>query len=180
MNRVSLGASLLVTVTTPAVAEMKQSAMDRALMEHRFHIEASPTEAWEALVHPEHWWPDDHTWSGSATNMRLSAEAGGCFCEEWDGGSVEHGRVIMALPGRMLRFQGSLGPLQDMAVTGVLTVGLEPEESGTTAIVTYRLSGDASHGLDQFGPVVDRVIGQQFSSFVAFAARLPGAADSSR
>jgi hypothetical protein len=72
----------------------------------------------------------------------------------------------------MLRLRGSLGPLQEMAVTGVLTVKLTPVEGGTEAVVTYRLSGDPSHALDQFVPVVDQVIGLQFAEF----ARHVGAA----
>jgi len=169
--RSRIAAVMLALASLPAAAEVVESSPEGVIMQHRFKIAARPADAWETLIHPEHWWPDDHTWSGSAKNMRLSAEAGGCFCEHWEGGSVEHGRVIMALPGRLLRFQGSLGPLQDMAVTGVLTVKLEPADSGTTAIVTYRLSGDASHGLGQFAPVVDGVIGQQFGAFASFAAQ---------
>ena len=58
-----------------------------------------------------------------------------------------------------------------LAVTAVLTVALEPTESGTKAVVTYRVSGDASHAIDQFAPVVDRVVGQQFGAFAAYASR---------
>ncbi len=61
-----------------------------------------------------------------------------------------------------------------MAVTGVLTIQLTATDSGgTEATVTYRLSGDASHKLDTFVPVVDKVIGQQFGAFAAFASAPP-------
>lgn len=173
MHRTLLVLSSALVAAAPAVAELSQSAPDGLLMEHRFQIDASPAEAWQALVHPEHWWPEDHNWSGKSANLSLVPEAGGCFCERWSEGSVEHGRVIMAIAPRLLRLRGSLGPLQEMAVTGVLTVALEPTGSGTEAIVTYRISGDGSHALDRFGSVVDQVIGQQFGSFAAFAARRP-------
>jgi hypothetical protein len=37
--------------------------------------------------------------------------------------------------------------------------------------VTYRISGDASHKLDAFAPVVDGVIRQQFAGFAALASK---------
>jgi uncharacterized protein YndB with AHSA1/START domain len=153
-----------------AAAEVKLAAPDALVIEHRFAIPATPQVAWGALVHPERYWPDAHTWSGKAAHMSLVPEAGGCFCERWDGGSAEHGRVIMALPGKLLRLRGSLGPFQEMAVAGVLTVTLEPVESGTEAVVTYRMSGDDSHRLADMASVVDPVIGEQFAGFAALAA----------
>ena len=57
--------------------------------------------------------------------MRLEEElkAGGCLCEKIpaEGGSVEHLRIVFARPGRLLRAQGGLGPLQGEAVVGTLT-----------------------------------------------------------
>jgi hypothetical protein len=51
----------------------------------------------------------------------------------------------------------------------VLTVELEPGDGSTGITVTYRISGDASHKLDQFVPVVDKVLGLQFGAFAEFA-----------
>jgi uncharacterized protein YndB with AHSA1/START domain len=164
-------AALLALVPAISGAEVRASTPDSMLIEHRFAMPLPPDRAWDVLVHPERYWPDEHTWSGKASNMSLVPEAGGCFCERWQGGSAEHGRIIMAQPGVLLRFRGSLGPFQDMAVSGVLTVKLSPVEGGTEATVTYRLSGDASHGLDAAAPVVDKVIGLQFGNFAALAAQ---------
>ena len=50
--------------------------------------------------------------------------------------------------------------LQEMAVAGVLGIALEETETGTTAVVTYRVSGDSTHDLTGIAPVVDEVIGQ--------------------
>jgi len=154
-----------------AGAEVKQAAPDGVIFEHRFELSATTADAWAVLVHPERYWPNDHTWSGNAANMSLKPEAGGCFCEQWDGGSAEHGRVVMAMPGKLLRFRGSLGPFQEMAVTGIMTVTLTATATGTTAVVTYRISGDASHRLDAFASVVDGVVRQQFAGFAALASQ---------
>jgi uncharacterized protein YndB with AHSA1/START domain len=157
------GALLLLPAL--AAAEVQQSAPDGALIEHRFRIAATPAAAWQTLVHPERWWPADHTWSGALGNLSLAPEAGGCFCERWGDASAEHARVIMSRPGELLRMRGSLGPLQEMAVTGVLTVTLKATDGGTEAVVTYRLSGDPSHKLDSFIAAVDQVIALQFGNF---------------
>jgi uncharacterized protein YndB with AHSA1/START domain len=162
--------ALVPGLAWPAV---RQSAPDGFLIEHRFQIAAPPAAAWQVLVHPERWWPRDHTWSGNPGNLSLAPEAGGCFCERWEDGSAEHGRIIQARRDRTLRFNGALGPLQEMAVTGVLTVMLAPAGNGTEATVTYRVSGDASHKLDGFVTVVDAVVGQQFGGFAELASRPP-------
>lgn len=165
--------ALAVAALLPGLAgaEIKQASPDGVIFEHRFELSAAPADAWAVLVHPERYWPNDHTWSGNAANMSLKPEAGGCFCEQWDGGSAEHGRVVMAMPGKLLRFRGSLGPFQEMAVTGIMTVTLTATATGTTAVVTYRISGDASHKLDAFASVVDGVVRQQFAGFAALASQ---------
>ena len=163
-------AAALLLLPAIAGAEVKMAAADGAIIEHRFRITATPQVAWDVLVHPERYWPKDHTWSGNPGNLSLAPEAGGCFCERWDGGSAEHGRVVMVRPGTLLRLRSSLGPLQEMAVTGVLTVTLAAVESGTEAVVTYRLSGDGSHRLADFIKVVDEVVGLQFGGFATLAS----------
>jgi len=154
-----------------AAAEVKLAAADALVIEHRFQVAATPEQSWEVLVHPERYWPKDHTWSGDPSNLSLVPDAGGCFCERWTDASAEHARVIMALPGRLLRLRGSLGPFQEMAVTGVLTIALTPKDGGTEAVVTYRLSGDPSHRLADAAAGVDSVIGLQFAGFAALASR---------
>jgi uncharacterized protein YndB with AHSA1/START domain len=166
-------AVLCFALAMPVAAHgaLVRAAADGFLVEHRFHITAPPATAWQTLLHPERWWPGDHTWSGNAANLSLAPEAGGCFCERWANGSAEHGRVVQVKRDQLLRFSGALGPLQEMAVTGILTVVLTPVGSDTDAIVTYRVSGDASHGLESIAPVVDKVIGLQFGGFAARASR---------
>lgn len=153
-----------------AGAEVKSATPESMLIEHRFTIAAPAAKVWEDLLHPERWWPSDHSWSGSRENLSLAPEIGGCFCERWDGNAVEHGRVVMLMPGKLLRLDAALGPLQEMAVSGVITVALEEKDGTTTMTVTHRVSGDASHKLDAFAPVVDQVNGQQFGNLAKHAA----------
>ena len=141
------------------------------LIELRYTIAAPAAKVWESLKHPERWWPADHTWSGRRENLNLEATAGGCFCERWDGGSVEHGHVVMAMPGKLLRLDAALGPLQEMAISGVITVALEENNGSTTMVVTHRVSGDPAHKLDQIAPIVDKVNGLQFGALAAQAAK---------
>ncbi|MFO1406634.1 MAG: hypothetical protein U1F08_03765 [Steroidobacteraceae bacterium] len=170
----ALAASLWAAASPAARAEVQQSSPSGALIQHHYTIAASPAATWETLVHPERWWPADHTWSGNPSNLRLEARAGGCYCESWGESSAEHGRIVMARPGELLRIVGALGPLQELAVSAVLTIRLAPAAGGgTEATVVYRISGDASHGLDAFAPAVDRVLGQQFGNFARAAAAPP-------
>jgi uncharacterized protein YndB with AHSA1/START domain len=138
---------------------------------HQFRIAAPAARAWESLAHPERWWPADHTWSGRRESLSLRPRAGGCFCERWAGGSAEHGRVVMAIPERLLRLDAALGPLQEMAVTGVLTIKLIEQDGVTVADVIYRVSGDAAHKLDTLAPIVNQVLGLQFGAFAEDAGR---------
>jgi uncharacterized protein YndB with AHSA1/START domain len=170
MRPATIALSLALLAPSFAPAEVRQASADGALVEHRYQLAAAPDRAWDALVHPELWWPAEHTWSGNPANLRLAAQAGGCYCEYWGDNSVEHGRVVMSEPGRRLRIRGAFGPLQDMAVTAVLEVSLSANDGGTEAVVTYRLSGDASQRLDAIAPAVDRAIGGQFGSFARYAS----------
>jgi hypothetical protein len=91
--------------------------------------------------------------------------------------AVEHGRVVMARPGTLLRINGALGPLQELAVDRRADDQARARRSGTTrATVTYRVSGDASHQLDKLAPDRQRRLNLQFGSLAKFAATVPSAA----
>lgn len=154
-----------------AGAEVKSATPESMLIEHRFTIAAPAARVWETLLHPERWWPADHTWSGKRENLSLDPAIGGCFCERWDGNGVEHGRVVAVFPGKLLRLEAALGPLQELAISGVINVALEEKDGATTMVVMHRVSGDATHKLDAFAPIVDQVNGLQFGNLAAEAAR---------
>jgi len=163
-------AGVLLAMLPPAAgAEVKLATADAMLIRHEFRIEAPAAKAWDTLVHPERYWPPDHTWSGARESLSLEPVAGGCYCERWDGGSAEHGRVVMAVPGKALKLDAALGPFLEMAISGILAVSLEETEGTTTAVVTYRVSGDPAHRLDALAPIVDQVLGMQFGAFASAA-----------
>jgi uncharacterized protein YndB with AHSA1/START domain len=136
----------------------------------RDEVRVQPTELWRAVTQLPRWWSSSHTYSGDAANLSFDAQAGGCWCERWsDGQSVEHGRVLLAMPPRTLRVYGNLGPLQELPVHGVLTFTIAMQESKTILRMTYRVSGPPDAGLDKLAPVVDRVLGEQFKRLKSLA-----------
>lgn len=169
-KRILLGA-MITALPLAAAAEVKLATADAMLIEHRFTIAAPAAKAWDTLVHPERYWPADHTWSGKRESLSIDPVAGGCYCERWDGGSAVHGRVAMAVPGRTLTLDAALGPFLEMAVSGILSIKLEEKEGTTTAVVSYRVSGDPAHKLDALAPVVDQVLGMQFGAFAQEAGK---------
>lgn len=169
VNRFLVVLGLAVLTASQAPAEVLRSADEGFLIEHTETLALPPDVTWTRLVDPASWWHPDHTWSADAANLSLEPAAGGCFCERLaDGGSVEHLRVVNATPGRLLRMDGRLGPLQSLAVTGVLTFELVEQESGETSIkLTYAVSGRSGDGLDGWAPAVDGVLGVQLKRLAA-------------
>lgn len=161
MNRACI-ALFAVLFAANVQAEVKQSAADGFFVVVSEPVVATPAKIYAALAQPEKWWSDEHTWSGKAANLSLTPEAGGCFCERWAGGSAEHGRVIMALPDKLLRLDAALGPLQEFAVKGILSFWIRTDENGSTQLdVEYRVNGASASGLDTIAPSIDAVLAVQ-------------------
>ena len=158
-------AALLVVAAPALQAEVTHSG------EHGFSVRHSITTDAEAFViyrtmtsHIDQWWSGDHSWSGDADNFYMDVEMGGCFCEKLPGsGRVEHMRIIYFSPGKELRFEGALGPLQAMAAQGRMIWKIEPAESGNTVTFTYKVFGHPEGGLEGIAPAVDGVIGEQLT-----------------
>jgi uncharacterized protein YndB with AHSA1/START domain len=162
MHRIAVALVLASAAFAPMVhAEVKQATADSFFIVFSDTVAASATKTYTDVTQVQRWWSSDHTWSGKASNLTLKPEAGGCFCEKWKDGSVEHGRVIMAMPGKLLRLDTSLGPLQERALTGILNFWVKSEDSTTTLTVEYRVNGANGSALDQLAPSVDEVLGAQ-------------------
>ncbi len=150
----------------PASAEVKASSDTGFELESKATVRVSPAQAYAALGRIGGWWNSSHTYSGKAANLSLELRAGGCFCERWDGGTIEHGRVIYARPGEQLRVSAALGPLQAEAVTGILTWTLKPVPGGTEIVQRYVVGGYVSGGAGKYAGPVDQVMGQQLGGLV--------------
>ena len=166
--------------TSPTLAEVAEAHDDHFITRNEAVVDASRTETWLALISPARWWSSEHTWSADAENLRLTPQAGGCFCETIpetetpDGGftlqgSVEHMRVIQAYPEAALRMSGALGPLQSEPVSGILTIAISeaeesPEGKPRTRIVwEYNVGGKMRYPIPVISNAVDGVMTLQLT-----------------
>lgn len=144
-----------------AGAEVKSSGADHMQLLFTERVAAPPSAVYAAIGQIERWWSGEHSYSGDAANFSLAMQPGGCFCERWAGGAVEHGRVVMLLRDQAVRLEAPLGPLQALGVSATLTFLVKAEDGGTTLTVGYRVNGSSASGLDKLAPAVDGVLGTQ-------------------
>jgi uncharacterized protein YndB with AHSA1/START domain len=171
MRRIPFAFALALVALAPlAHAEVKESSADAFFLSYEGPLAAPTAKAYGDIVQIGKWWNSEHTYSGKSVNLTLKPDAGGCFCERWKDGSVEHGEVLMAMPGKVLRLRTALGPLQERALTGILTFWLRNEDSATTLTVEYRVNGASVSGLDQLAPNVDEVLGDQVARLRRYIA----------
>ncbi len=176
---------------TPAQAEVVEKSETHFVVRHTLDLVAEPKDVWLALIAPGDWWNDSHTWSGDASNMTLTPQAGGCFCETIPAkdeknsfgleGSVQHMVVVQAVPYKVLRMRGALGPLQSEPVDGVLTITLQsiadadPDsgvKKGTRVVWEYVVGGTMRFDIDTISKAVDGVIGEQANGLAEKAGGL--------
>ncbi len=167
--RILLVAAALGAFAASAQGEVVRSSADGFFVSVSAPVAATPAKTYAGVLDIGHWWSDAHTWSGSAANLSLTPEAGGCFCERWKDGSVEHGRVIMALKDSLLRLDIALGPLQELAVTGVMNISINSGDDGATRLgIDYRVNGTGASGLDVVAPVVDQQLSGELARLVRY------------
>ncbi len=158
--------ALALAQAAPAQAAQDYAEVDRFKLVIAMVVQATPDQIYRVLGQPQLWWSSAHTYSGDARNLKLDLRAGGCFCETMPKGqgSIEHGRVIQAMKGKLLRLSAPLGPLQEMAVTGTLTWKLDANSGplpSTMVMMIYTVNGDMRGGGKALAPVVDQVMGEQ-------------------
>lgn len=157
-----------------AAAEVVESGPQAFLLRYEATVPAPPADAYRALGRLPQWWNSEHSYSGDAArNLRLDLRAGGCLCERWDGNSVEHARVLMALThdgGYAVRLAGALGPLQDMGVSAIWDFSIVPDPQGAKITMTYRVAGEPNLGLPNLAGPVDGVLQEQFDRFIRYTA----------
>jgi uncharacterized protein YndB with AHSA1/START domain len=169
-GRIAL-AVILASCTCFVHAETSGVSATGFVVTHRFETTVTAHDVFDALHKPALWWSSDHTWSGDARNLRLQPAAGGCFCERWGANSVKHGEVIFVMPDSLLRLRASLGPLQALAVDGILSFAVKRDANRTTVTVTYRVAGNPEAQLASIAEPVDRVIGEQVSRLARYVEK---------
>ena len=153
-----------------SVGAARAEVVDSGPAHFRLRLEArsddAPAAVWARLIDPSQWWSDDHTYSGDADNLSLDCGAGGLWSETWDGGAVAHGVVLACMEGRLLRLEAPFGPLQELGVAAVWTIGLAPDGEGTAVTFDFVANGGPASGLDALAPAVDAVKGAALRSLV--------------
>ncbi len=161
--RIVLTALLALLLVEPAAADVTRAAPDNIELSFKVSVKAAPAEAYAAVTRIGQWWSSAHSYSGDAkAHMTLEAKAGGCWCETLkDGGSVQHMRVLLAIPGSALRLSGGLGPLQEQPVMAVMSWSFEAAKAGGTEIaMVYRIAGPLPEGVN-WAAAVNGVLGEQ-------------------
>ncbi len=166
MKRFMLAVAAVLCAAFPAHAEVVSSAPNGFVSRHVVIVPISPAAAFERFVRIQSWWDGAHSYSGDARNLSIKARPGGAWIERLpNGGFVEHMRVINAQRGKTLRFDGGLGPLQDMPVRGVMDVTFAAEGVGARVTMTYAVGGYFANGTTQLAPGVDMVLGQAMARY---------------
>jgi hypothetical protein len=151
----------------PAYADVKSAAADGMVLQIKGEVALPRDAAWSRLLNPGEWWSSAHTYSGDAKNLSVDAVAGGCWCELWEGGEVEHGRVVYLSLNQSIRYNAPLGPLQGLGVSAVMTFTLaDGAAAGSTALtVDMVVVGSSLSGLDKLAPIVHQVLAEQVKGF---------------
>lgn len=159
-------AAVCTTTIAPANADVTAKAPDGFVIQIKGEVALDRDAAWARLLEIGLWWNGAHTYSGDAVNMKLDAMAGGCWCELWAGGEVEHGRVVTVMPMSVVRLDTALGPLQEMGVTGAMTITLADGAAGGTAItLDYKVNSSSLSKLDGLADIVNQVLTEQVTGF---------------
>ena len=146
----------------PAAAEVTDAAANGFTLRISVPIEADRFTVYDAAVnHVGEWWSSDHTVSGDASALSITATVPGCFCETLgESSGLVHMIVSFVNPGVMIRLTGGLGPLGLMGVTGNMTWEFDEAESGTVVTLQYAVGGYMDGGLDTVSGAVDGVLAE--------------------
>jgi uncharacterized protein YndB with AHSA1/START domain len=161
-----------VLIAAPVRAEILDSTPAGFTVKTVAGVQAPAARVYQALTdRVGSWWDASHSYSGNAANLSIDARPGGCFCERLPTCGVQHMTVIYADPGKLLRMTGGLGPLQDLAVTGVMSWKLTESSGQTTIELTYKVAGYApGGGVGAFAMPVDNVLSGQLKRLVQYVS----------
>ena len=149
-------------LSMPAQAEVVESNASAMQIRHVVTLAAPADNVYLNFLKVSAWWDKEHTYSGDAANLKLTATPGGCFCETLaNGGGVVHLTVVNVAPNERLIMKGALGPLQTTGVAGVMSISFAPKSSGSELVMVYNVGGYYPGGLQKVAPLVDDVLFHQ-------------------
>ncbi len=155
-----------------ASAEVVDKSAGGFLVRNTATVAAAPAKVYQAIVdHVGEWWESSHSWSGNAKNLSIVAKAGGCFCERWPDGEVQHMTVVFAQPGKLLRMTGAIGPMQEAGIAGTMTFELKASAGGTEIVLSYAAGGYFQGGIQNLAAPVDGVLAAQLAGLTKFLSR---------
>lgn len=170
MLRIFFVVSVVGLIPAIASAEHKSSTDNDFTVTLKTHVNVSPKVAYAKFLNIKNWWHSSHTFSSNAKNLYIDAKPKGWWGEKLpDGGFVRHMEVIYAAPGKVIRFQGGLGPLQAMPLYGVMTVVFKPQDKGTDIHLVYAVGGFVQGGVKRMAAPVDGVLQLQLKRLKTFA-----------
>ena len=166
-HKLALAAAFVFAAS--ASAEVIDVADNGFTVSNSVTVSVPPAKAYAAMVDIGKWWESSHTFSGDAANLSIDAKPQGCFCERLPGqGGVRHLTVIHVSPGKLIRFEGGLGPLQTMAVAGSMSWKFEPADKGTKVEIRYLVGGYNPGGFKDLAAGVDSVLHSQIERYKRF------------
>ncbi len=149
--------ALFLLTSNSANGDVVASTPDHYTLKQEAISSLSPDQVWQKLIQPNTWWHPDHTYSGKSKNLSLVPEAGGLWREDWDGGSVFHGSVLLVIPGKQIRLNAPFGPLQELGVNVVWTITISAHKDGSKIVFDEIANGTNASKLDTIAPAVDFV-----------------------
>ena len=164
----AIAAALVLAQMFAARAAVVETGPNGFALRQTLHIAATPERVYTVLTQPAKWWNSEHTFSGSAANLTLDPRAGGCFCEAWNGGSVQHLVVVDAEPGKVLRLRGALGPFQGQGIDGALTFTLKANAGGTDLTLDNIVGGFIKGGFGKWPRLADAMLADQMARLKHF------------
>ncbi len=159
MRNIVAAAILASLIVSPSFlrAEIVAASDTHFVLRHEAVSALETAQLWERLIRPEKWWHPDHTYSGDSANLKLDATAGGLWREDWEGGSVSHGRVLYVKQGAQLRMEAPFGPLQGLGAYTIWTITISPVEGGSKVMFDEMSTAPPGTDMAKLAEAVDFV-----------------------
>ncbi len=155
-----MAAATLLAV--PARSEVVSTSANAASIRISVPIAAAPDKVYASFLAIGKWWDKEHTYSGDAANLSLTATPGGCFCESLPGGGgVLHMTVVNVEPNQRVTLSGALGPLQTAGIAGAMSFSFVPKDSATELVLVYNFAGSYPNGIPSIAGGVNAVLTAQ-------------------